>query len=358
MKKIPFLSIVILIFLIQLPAPGVSWELYDRVIAVVNTIPITESDISEKIEQLKQMKKIRKKKLNYEKSRIVDMFIENVLVNETAEEQSIYVTNKKLAGYLEKLTLKYFLPKTKNKKELIALNKKIVLRLQDKLNGVISKKDPKMEKLLQDFINYTEKTQKIDFYTFVEEIRTQLKKEQIMQIAIGTSPPSKKEAKDWYRKNKKKLGFEISAKHILIIPRNRSLAAERKANKKIEGILKRIKRGESFEKLAAKYSHDRSSAVKGGDLGWVNLATLDPYFAGYVYNMKRRNQISRVFKSGFGYHIVKYRGRRGVKFENVERMIIMKLYNDKMAEQFGKWVEERKSKSAIKIFMKNYKKRT
>ena len=78
----------------------------------------------------------------------------------------------------------------------------------------------------------------------------------------------------------------------------------------------------SFESLAAKYSQDASSAKNGGDLGWQMLAQLDPYFAGYVYRMNKGGQISGVFKSGFGYHIVKYIEKRPVTYDKVEKMII------------------------------------
>ncbi len=334
--------------------PLKSWEPYDRVIAVVNTRPITESDVVTRLEQLIKLKQIKGKNMVYEKSRVLDTFIENVLVNETATEQSIIVSNKKVMGHIDNFIRQYLHPRTKDNKELAELTEKISLRVLDKLNGDISAKDKKLDKLTSEFINYIEISQKTDFYSFSEDIRINIMKQQLIQIAIGLSPPSKKEVEDWFNKNREKLGFEVNAKHILIRPKESSLSAERQANKKIEGILTRVKKGESFEKLAAQYSEDRASAVNGGSLGWVNIATLDPYFAGTVFRMKRRGQISHVFKSKFGYHIVKYMGRRPIKLESVERIIIAKLYNDKMLEQFKNWVSERKKKSAIKIFMKNY----
>ncbi len=352
MKKRTITVTTLLIIAVSLPLR--SWEPYDRVIAIVNTIPITESDVVARLEQLRKLKQIKRKNLAYEKSRILDTFIENVLVDETAAEQSIIVSNKKIMGHIDNIIAHYLSTQAKDKKELDKLTKQVSLRILDKLNGDLSKKDKKLERLTSEFISFVEKSRKTNFFMFTEEIRINITKQQLVQIAIGLSPPSKKEVEDWFRKNKKKLGFEINAKHILIRPKGRSLSAERNANKLIESLRARIRKGESFEKLAAKYSEDKASAVQGGSLGWVNIATLDPYFANAVYRMNRRGEISRVFKSSFGYHIVKYIGRRPLKLESVERMIISKLYNDRMMEQFKKWVLERKSKSAIQIFMKNY----
>src|SRR5208337_1386520 len=95
----------------------------------------------------------------------------------------------------------------------------------------------------------------------------------------------------------------------------------------------------------------------GGDLGWQMLAQFDPGFAGNVYRMDKPGQISTVFKSSFGYHIVKYLDRRNVKYEKVENMIMNKLYAENMEVQFKKWVEEKKKKSSIKIYMEDYIKR-
>ena len=112
--------------------------------------------------------------------------------------------------------------------------------------------------------------------------------------------------------------------------------------------------GESFEKIARANSQDPESAAKGGDLGWKMLAEMDPYFAGFVNNMRTMGQVSQIFKSSLGYHIVKLMGRRPITYDKVERLIMFKLYNDSLYQQFKKWVIRRKKESEIQIFMKNY----
>jgi parvulin-like peptidyl-prolyl isomerase len=47
-----------------------------------------------------------------------------------------------------------------------------------------------------------------------------------------------------------------------------STEAKKKAKEKAEGILKRVKTGEDFAKLAVEFSEDPGSKNKGGDLGF------------------------------------------------------------------------------------------
>jgi len=357
MKKALHLFMLTIISLSLGLSPAWSWEPYDRVIAVVNSSPIVESEINDRFEYVKKAKKVSKKKTSLEKSRVLDKFIEDELVAQTAQEISIIISDKKVLSHIETMMKQYFARTVKSREELENLTTRLIARLELRLEKESDlQKDRELDPKLNKFIAYIEKTQKMEFTSFIEEARSQMRREQLMSIAIGVSPPSKKEAMKWYRSNKKKMGYEVRAKHILIRVSGRSLTQERKANKQLTALRNRILKGESFEKLARKYSQDPGSAAKGGDLGWVMLAELDPYFAGNVNRMKRIGQISQVFKSSFGYHIVKYMGRRDVTFEKVEKMIMYRLYNEKMIEQFKKWVAKRKKESEIKIYMENYKK--
>ncbi len=350
MKKI--ITIISLSAILLQVYPAAAWEMYDRVIAVVNSEPIVQSEVDLRFAFLKNSKKIAKNKQAFERSRILDKYIEDALVKQTAKEISVIVSNKKVLGHLENMMLQHFSKQEKDVKKL----KKLVNNFSDQINDLVNDtiSNNKIDKRLQKFISKIEKDQKTLFLDYFEGIRTQMRREQLINIAIGVSPPSEEESIEWYKKNKNKLGFQVWVKHILIRPAGRSFKAERNAAKKMEGIRKRIIKGESFEKLAVTYSQDPGSRAKGGDLGWVMLAELDPLFAGNVFRMKRRGEISRVFKSGFGYHVVKYYGRKAVTYDKVKRMIMYRLYSEKMMVQYKKWVLRRKKESEIKIYMDNY----
>jgi len=329
-------------------SPLFSWDSYDSVAAVVNNRPIMQSEVTLRFERLRDTKKVS----SSEKSRILDRLIENEIVFETAQKESIEISNKRVINQLDGFMTSFFSSKG-SKKEISATVEKVSLNLEKYLDNRFEP-DFKIDPDLRKFIDHIEKKERSDFFTFFDDLKVKIAKEQIMSVAVGANPPSTEEARKWYNANKSKLGYEVHVKHILIIPEGNSLSAEKKANDKIEGIRKRIMSGESFEALASQYSQDPGSAANGGDLGWQILAQLDPYFAGNVYKMTKTGQISQVFKSGFGYHIVKYLDRRSVTFDKVERMIVYKLYNENMEVQFEKWVEQRKKESSIKIFMEDY----
>lgn len=77
----------------------------------------------------------------------------------------------------------------------------------------------------------------------------------------------------------------------------------------LDSIHSLLNNGADFGELAEKYSQDKSSAKRGGLVGWV-LPMHYPYaFESMVYNTKP-GEISKVFDSGSVYHIVKVADRR------------------------------------------------
>ncbi len=295
-----------------------SWEHYDRVIAVVNDIPIIESEVLMKFERLKKLKKISKRKETYELSRIIDIFIENAIVTQKADEESIIVSDQRVENHIKNIM------KSGNYDNL------------------------------QDFKKSVEANEKLSFEEYKKELKISLTKQQVISIAIGVSPPTQKEAREWYNKYKRKLGYQVRMKHILIRLRNNSFAEEKRVNKRIKELRSRIISGESFESIARRYSEDPTSAKKGGDLGWILLAEIDPFIAGYVFRMNKKGQISKVIKSKYGYHIVKYLGRRITPYDSVRNKILNLLYQVKVKNQFKKWVSQKKRFSDIVIYMEGY----
>lgn len=314
MRRIITFTLISLMFYSSIHA----WELYDRVIAVVNDTPIIESEAIMKFNHLKKVKRIPRRKQDYEMSRLIDKLIEDALVLQKAEQESIIVSDAKVNNQIETIMKR--------------------LNISD----------------LEDFKKRIERKQKLSFKAYKEELKISLYREQVISIAIGVSPPTEKEARAWYNKNKRKVGYQVKIKHILIRPKDRSFAEEKRVNKTIKDLRRRVIAGESFESLARKYSQDSSSAAKGGDLGWVLLAELDPYFAAQVFRLRRRGQISPVIKSRSGYHVVKFLGKRVTPFEEISGRIMHLLYQMKTAAQFKKWVSKKKQNSDIKIYMENY----
>ena len=347
-------NILLFSIIFLLPVSASAWDSYEKVLAVVNSRAVMESDVNQKLDRLKQLKNIPASKMNYEKSRILDQKIEAELIFETAQKESILLSDKRVINQLEGAMSKFFSNKAASEKELTDTIEKVSKNMEDLMENRFEA-NFKMDPDLKKFIDFIEKKEKIDFFSFFDEMKVNIAREQIMSIAIGATPPSTEEAKKWFKANQSKLGFEIHVKHILIIPKGGSLTDEKNANTRAEEIRKQIASNpSSFESLAVKFSQDPGSAKNGGDLGWQMAGQLDPYFAGNAARLTKNGQISGVFKSSFGYHIVKYIERRPVTYDKVEKMIMYKLYTDNSQVQFKKWVQQKKEEASIKINMEGY----
>ena len=78
---------------------------------------------------------------------------------------------------------------------------------------------------------------------------------------------------------------------------------------KLEAILQRIRAGEDFAKLADQFTEDPSGKGKGGDLGWFGRGMMVKPFEDAVFALKP-GEVSGVFETVFGFHIVKLEERR------------------------------------------------
>ena len=76
------------------------------------------------------------------------------------------------------------------------------------------------------------------------------------------------------------------------------------ARAKAEGVLKELKAGGDFAKLAEKYSDDPGSAKSGGELGWIGRGRTVPEFEKAAFSLAK-GQTSDVVKSSYGFHIIR-----------------------------------------------------
>ena len=125
-----------------------------------------------------------------------------------------------------------------------------------------------------------------------------------------------------------KLAEQYNVQQILLSLNSEAPESEVNSTKeKGADIISRYNEGESFEKLAATYSSDQN-ALEGGSLGWRKATELPTLFSDVVVKMKV-GEASELIRSGAGFHIIRLAEKRGdvVKFEDqtLVRHILVQL---------------------------------
>lgn len=118
--------------------------------------------------------------------------------------------------------------------------------------------------------------------------------------------PSDKEIEDYYKDNQKKLFShpdEVHARHILFeVASGATEQQKAKAKEKAEDMMKQLRKGADFAKLAKQYSQDPSTAPEGGDLGTFGRGQMIKPFEDAVFSMKPGEL--RLVETKFGFHDV------------------------------------------------------
>ena len=96
--------------------------------------------------------------------------------------------------------------------------------------------------------------------------------------------------------------FEFRVSHIMIVPDSTGVEA---ARKKAVDIIERIKKGEKFEDLCAKYSQDKYSKNNGGDLYYITSGMLTPELDNAIYAAPVGGIYPEPVHSRWGFHIIK-----------------------------------------------------
>jgi peptidyl-prolyl cis-trans isomerase SurA len=109
------------------------------------------------------------------------------------------------------------------------------------------------------------------------------------------------------RNEQRHIVTQTHARHILI--RTDELTNDDAAQARLKDIRQRIQGGADFAALARQYSNDAATANNGGDLGWVNPGEMVPAFQAQMDKLAT-GEISKPFKTGFGWHIVQVLDRR------------------------------------------------
>ena len=121
---------------------------------------------------------------------------------------------------------------------------------------------------------------------------------------------------------------EVRASHILVmVDESASPKDTLKAYNKVLDIKKRLKAGEKFEDLAAKFSEDPSAKMNKGDLGYFGAFRMVYPFETAAFNTKV-GEVSKIVRTRFGYHLINVTDRRANKGDvTVKHIMLLKPKN-------------------------------
>lgn len=149
-----------------------------------------------------------------------------------------------------------------------------------------------------------------------------------------------------------KIEKQTLARHILI--QTSEIRSEKQAKDLIEDLYKRSQNEDKFSDLARLYSDDPGSKMEGGELSWTGPGRFDPKFE-EVMNSLEINQVSKPFKSNFGWHIVEVLDRReeDISLNIQKNRAYQILFDRKYEEQLEKTLSEMRAESYVNIKIKS-----
>jgi len=137
---------------------------------------------------------------------------------------------------------------------------------------------------------------------------------------------------------------------ILKVPLYSGRTEKHEIKARMDGILEKLKSGESFEVLAAKHS-ESPAASDGGNLGEFEFDSLSPQLQKAIEKIKP-GEFTPVLDTDQGYQIfflediIKAKGKT---LEEVTPEIERKLYDESIDKKYQAWIGDLRKQSVVKI---------
>lgn len=134
--------------------------------------------------------------------------------------------------------------------------------------------------------------------------------------------------------------------HILV--KSDQGVSEAAAKSRLEKLQERILNGDDFAEIARAHSDDPGSAIEGGSLGWTSPGVMVAEFE-EVMNIMSIGETSDVFKSRFGWHLLKVFDRReeNMAEEFKRNQARQQIYQRKAAEELENWLRQMRDEAYV-----------
>lgn len=141
---------------------------------------------------------------------------------------------------------------------------------------------------------------------------------------------------------------QTHSRHILI--KTNELVSTQAARKKLDALRQQLTQGADFAQLAKEHSDDSSSAINGGDLGWVSPGMMVPPFEAAV-NALQPHQLSKAVQTAYGWHLIEVLARRQhdntVAFKR--QKIRGQIFSRKVEQARQHWMNRLRSEAYVEI---------
>ncbi len=143
--------------------------------------------------------------------------------------------------------------------------------------------------------------------------------------------------------DKRKAVGQVKVAHIMF---KTGLGADEnklnQANEKINKALQLLNKGEDFADVAERFSEDRSTAVKGGELPAFGVGKMVPEFENNAFELKSIGDISVPFRTEYGWHIIKLIGKEEMlSFDELKVELKRKIEKDSRGDLSKKALYEK-----------------
>ena len=145
----------------------------------------------------------------------------------------------------------------------------------------------------------------------------------------------------------------VRVRHILFkFDENASLTEKNTALKKAEDVKKELDAGADFEDAALKYSEDKESAQKGGDLGYVIRGMLPAEIDEKAFVLAL-GEVSKPIATQFGYHLIRVDERRiaqKLQYEAVKDDLEQLLAQANFGKELASYLKDLRKDAKIENF--------
>ncbi|MHB8773451.1 MAG: peptidylprolyl isomerase [Syntrophales bacterium] len=206
--------------------------------------------------------------------------------------------------------------------------------------------DARIEEIRKDYANGSFAAlfgnDAIDYPAWKEALRRRILLEKVIAADVNARiQVTEPEAELYYKANRKLYNAERRVRAAQIVVRDRE---------KAEALLKRLKAGEEFDKVAREASI-APEAAKGGDLGFFEREVMPEAIDRLVFSLAV-GKLSDVVQSPYGFHIFKVLDRdtgSGRTFAEAKERVIADLRRLKEAEAYERWLESLKERAQIVV---------